>query len=313
MKALPKFETNHSIKRLNRIGLCRVRIEKDKAGMLKTFTSLLVLLSSGPVLAQQTVAPPAKVDSQPIAPPVSVPPVSAPLPVVPAAPLPQTLPTLVPSPSVVPFASTPAPVTPPSTPLPQAVPQQAIPAPVNPPVTAPPSTTQPAPVLIAPPAIISPDPASEPNILELNIEARPVLTLKNEASNEEGFAVIRRDIARLSEDAKKAGIVIVGRPFAVIDLTDDQKFKFEVMLPIEKPASGVVPMGLNLGLSPMGKAIRFKFTGAYDESAYVYESIEAYIEEKNIIARNYAIEEYLNDPKDGNDTELQMYIYYLRD
>ena len=281
--------------------------------MLKTLTVLVVLLGSGSVLAQQTVSPPSKVEIQPLAPSVSASPVSAPLPVVPVAPLPQTLPTLVPSPAVIPLTLTPAPVLPPSTPLPQAVPQQVVPSPVSPPVVLPPVTVQPAPALVVPPAIISPDPTNEPNIFELNIEPRPVLTLKDEASNEEGYAIIRRDIVRLSEDAKKAGFVIVGRPFAVIDLTDDQRFRFEIMLPIEKPASSIAPAGLNFGLSPMGKAIRFKFTGAYEESAYVYESIEAYIEEKNIIARNYAIEEYLNDPKDGNDTELQMYIYYLRD
>ncbi len=300
--------------------------------MLKAVTfSILFLTELTPALAQQIVPPPAKIEGQPLAPPA--PPAStqlpaASLPVISPSPLlPQTLPTIVPPPAVIPLTSTPAPLILPSTPLPQVAPQQVISTPVNPPMPAPvpaqsapaqpapaqPAPAQPVPALIVPPAIISPDPANEPNILELNIEARPVLTLKDEASNEDGFTIIRRNIARLTEDAKNAGIVITGRPFAVIDLTDDQRFKFEVMLPVEKPVSGIAPAGLNFGLSPMGKAIRFKFTGAYDESAYVYESIEAYIEEKNIIARNYAIEEYLNDPKDNNDADLQMYIYYLKE
>ncbi len=308
--------------------------------MLKSSTtSTAVFLSSvfliySSVWAQQGVAPPAKVEILPLAPSIVTPPTplpSTPLPVMPApsAPLPQTLPTqtlqsqtiptIVPPPNVVPLTSSPLQVAPPISPLPQTVPQQVTPAPLNPPlvpapfIPAPPVPAQPGPALLVPPAIISPDPTNEPNILELNIEARPVLSLKDEASNEEGFTLIRRNIARLNEEAKKAGIAITGRPFAVIDLTDDQKFKFEVMLPIEKPLSNIVPAGLNFGMSPTGRAIRFKFSGAYDESAYVYESIEAYIEEKNIIAKNYAIEEYLNDPKDGNDADLQMYIYYVRE
>ncbi len=175
---------------------------------------------------------------------------------------------------------------------------------------APPATP---PVASAPPIIAPSEAPAESNILELTLETRPTLALKDEASNELGLTTISRDIARLMEEAKKAGIVVTGRPFAVIDLTEEEKFKFEVMLPIEKPASGIAPNGLSFSLSPAGQAIRFKFTGAYDESTYVYESIEAYVEERNITARNYAIEEYLNDPKDNNDATLEMYIYYLRD
>jgi effector-binding domain-containing protein len=257
--------------------------------------------------AQQTVAPPAKVETAPLAPPASAPSLapnttapSIPVPVIvlpptPSAPIVPIIPQTI-TPSTPNAAQT---ITPPiiaPSPLPLVLP-------IQPPVVTP--TPQTAPV-------ITPEPAPESNILELNIEARPVLSFKNEASNEEGFATVRRDIAKLNEEAKKAGIVINGKPFAVIDLTDEQRFKFEVMLPIEKPASNIAPTGLSFSVSPSGQAIRFKFTGAYEESAYVYESIEAYMEEKNILARNYAIEEYLNEPKDGNDVELQMYIYYLR-
>jgi effector-binding domain-containing protein len=270
--------------------------------------------------AQQTVAPPAKIETAPLAPPTTPIP-SSPLPTspVPTAPVPPVTPLVIPTQPLpalpIPQAVAPIPTQPQvTTPIPPNIAPTVTPpiiAPNTPPISAP---TQPLIVTPIPQTapVIVPEPAPESNILELTIEARPVLSLKNEASNEDGFATVRRDIARLTEEAKKAGIVITGKPFAVIDLTDEQRFKFEVMLPIEKPISNIAPAGLNFGTSPAGQAIRFKFTGAYEESAYVYESIEAYMEEKNIIARNYAIEEYLNDPKDGNDVELQMYIYYLK-
>lgn len=267
--------------------------------------------------AQQTIAPPAKVEIVPLAPPIApIPTLTLPTSPLPTAPVPPVTPLVMPTQPL------------PALPIPQAAPtppQLTTPIPPNiaptvtPPIIAPntPSASAPIQPLIVTPIpqtapVIVPEPVPESNILELTIEARPVLSLKNEASNEDGFATVRRDIARLTEEAKKAGIVITGKPFAVIDLTDEQRFKFEVMLPIEKPVSNIAPIGLTFSTSPAGQAIRFKFTGAYEESAYVYESIEAYMEEKNIIARNYAIEEYLNEPKDGNDVELQMYIYYLK-
>jgi effector-binding domain-containing protein len=278
-------------------------------------SGIITVMFSNITYAQQTVAPPAKIESAPLAPPVAP---------IPTSPLP-TSPVLPATPLVIPTQPAPA------LPIPQAAPpvptqpQVTTPIPPNiaptvtPPIIAPnipPISTPTQPLVVTPipqtAPVIIPEPAPESNILELTIEARPVLSLKNEASNEDGFATVRRDIAKVTEEAKKAGIVITGKPFAVIDLTDEQRFKFEVMLPVEKPASNIAPAGLNFSTSPAGQAIRFKFTGAYEESAYVYESIEAYIEEKNIVARNYAIEEYLNEPKDGNDVELQMYIYYLK-
>ncbi len=283
---------------------------KDRAKIMNVLkhvtiaSCIIIYLGHDVALAQQTVAPPAKIESAPLAPPLSTPNASVPL-IAPPASSPMTVTPAVPSTPTIPQTTTPSTpnaaqtITPPiiaPSPLPLVLP-------IQPPVITP--TPYTAPVIVT-------EPAPESNILELTIEARPVLSLKNEASNEEGFATVRRDIARLTEEAKKAGIVINGKPFAVIDLTDEQRFKFEVMLPIEKPASNIVPAGLSFSVSPAGQAIRFKFTGAYEESAYVYESIEAYMEEKNILARNYAIEEYLNEPKDGNDVELQMYIYYLR-
>ncbi len=238
---------------------------------------------------------PAPVNPVPASPaPVTADP-AAPASTLPDAP-PATLPTL-PSPAIT---------------LPQGT-ASSPPAVISP---APPTATLPvSPGVIspAPPVAIQPDASAEPSIVELTIEPRAVLALKDDASNEDGFSVLIKDIARVTEEARKAGIIVTGRPFAVIDLTDEKRFRFEVMLPVVKPPDGKPPAGLNFGLSPAGQAIRFRYSGAYEESSYVYESIEAYLEEKDIKAKGFAIEEYLSDPRDSNDATLQMYIYYLKE
>ncbi|MBY0610634.1 MAG: GyrI-like domain-containing protein [Beijerinckiaceae bacterium] len=202
-----------------------------------------------------------------------------------------------------PAEAAPTPATPPA-------PQQALP---QTPPAPPPAAALPQPggqiTSGAPPRDLS----NEPDLIELVIEPRSVLILQAEASNEDAFPALVAALNRLGEEARKAGVVITGRPFAVIDLTDDKTFKFQAMLPVENTATTPPIPGLRFGQSPSGQAIRFKYAGAYEDNTYVYESIEAYIEERDIKARPYAIEEFLTDPKDANDASLQMFIYYLRE
>ena len=255
------------------------------AGWRSVFTALL-LLGSSPAGAQQVVQPPAKIDAAPVPPPpISPPPI----------PPPSSLPSIAPAPR----GGEPSPP-------PPSVPPVSVPPAPQPPATAAPPTGAELPGKAQ-------EPQAEGNILELTIEARPVLVLKDDADNESGFATLLKDLARLAEEARKAGLVVTGRPFAVIDLTDENRFKFQAMLPIEKDGPASLPPGIAYGQSPSGRAIRFKYSGAYDDNSYVYESIEAYIEEKDIAACSYAIEEFLNDVKDSGDDSLQMYIYYLRE
>ena len=295
---------------------------------LRVLAGLALCLNAIPAGAQGTVAPPAKIEAAPLAPPPGVP---SPPPVPPtAAPTPPTgstatAPPATPAPPVV----TQSPVTPTAplqTPPVQSPALQTPPvagaAPIDPalPPSAPPPVALPTPGIqqpggqLAPSASIAPrDLSAEPDLAELVIEPRPVLILSAESSNEEAFVTLQNALARLNEEARKAGIIVTGRPFAVIDLTDEKRFKFEAMLPIENTAQTPPVPGLRFGQSPSGQAIRFKYSGAYEDDTYVYESIEAYVEERDIKARPYAIEEFLTDPKDSADASLQMFIYYLRE
>ena len=309
------------------------------------FAIALIGASASPGLAQGTVAPPAKVESAPLAPPPGTPaaPPAGSLSVTPAPP--QTGPAASalpapPSPNIPAQATTPPPSGLPAPASPSPVPPSSVP----PAVVAPPVTTQtppssgaipvdpalppsaqppvalPTPGIqqpggqLAPSVTIAPrDLSNEPDLAELVIEPRPVLILRGESDNEEAFANLQNALFRLNEEAKKAGIIVAGRPFAVIDLTDEKRFKFEAMLPIENTAQTPPVPGLRFGQSPSGPAIRFKYSGAYEDDSYVYESIEAYVEERDIKARPYAIEEFLTDPKDASDASLQMFIYYLKE
>ena len=281
---------------------------------------LAVLAGATPVpaFAQGTIAPPSRIESAPLAPPPGAPPPPA------SIPAPSTAPAPVPAPNAPAQATTPLPAQPPvatQTPPIQPPPpagaapvDPALPPQAQPPVALPTPNIQQPGGQLAPSISIAPrDLSNEPDLAELVIEPRPVLILAGESSNDEAFANLQNALFRLNEEAKKAGIIIAGRPFAVIDLTDEKRFRFEAMLPIENTAQTPPVPGLRFGQSPSGPAIRFKYSGAYEDDSYVYESIEAYVEERDIKARPYAIEEFLTDPKDAADASLQMFIYYLKE
>ena len=81
--------------------------------------------------------------------------------------------------------------------------------------------------------------------------------------------------------------------------------------PIAKPADGKTTLtpDVSLGELPAGKVLKFQHRGAYDDIDSTYEAITAYLDKKGLEAKNLFIEEYLNDVKGSDDTNLQVDIY----
>ncbi len=184
---------------------------------------------------------------------------------------------------------------------------------------APPATTTPAPAAPAanntPNATPAPDPnkpsgdASSAQILTL--QARPVALWKGTATWDEGYKAITDSFHRITDTLAKAGIKPTGRPLAMFTETDDNGFKFQGMIPIEKPGEAGTTLSdeVAFGELPAGKAVKFQHRGAYDEIDATYEAITAYLDEKGYEAKNLFIEEYLNDVKGSDDTSLAVDIY----
>lgn len=150
-------------------------------------------------------------------------------------------------------------------------------------------------------------------MVTMEIRPRPALVLAGNADWENGFKAISDAIAKVRAAATKAGLTATGHPVAAFVDTDDNGFKFEAMLPIEKAPEGKSDLGdgVHIGATPGGKALKFQHRGAYEDIDTTYEAITAYLDEKNLEAQNVFIEEYLTDPKSADDSATAVDIYVL--
>jgi len=202
--------------------------------------------------------------------------------------------------------------TPPAAPSAQApsVPAEtpAAPAPATPAPAAPDAT---APNTAAPGADTpSVGDSSTSSVVVVDLAARPSLSYAGKSDWEDGYKNITDAIAKLRAEAARAGLKPIGHPLTVFLSTDDVGFRFEAMLPLDAPAADAkVGSDFKLSQTPAGKAIKFEHRGSYEEIESTYEAITAWLDEKNLDSRDLFIEEYLNDVKGSDDTDLQVDVY----
>ena len=144
---------------------------------------------------------------------------------------------------------------------------------------------------------------------EIQLTAKPVLLFAGQASWDQGFQKLAETIALLRTEADKAGLKVAGRPLSLFVETDDNGFKFEAMLPVDKAAAGPLANGVRNGQSPVGRSLRFVHTAPYDDIDSTYETITAYLEAKNIVVKDAFLEEYVSDLKDPGDPNLEINVY----
>ncbi|RDJ20995.1 AraC family transcriptional regulator [Bosea caraganae] len=263
-------------------------------------------------MAQTRVAPPIAVDSAPLAPPPGATPAQA-----------QPAPDPVPSPQPVQPAPAPqAPLTPqPVQPAP--VPQVPLePQPVQPPPALP-APTQPQ-LLPAPPvapqqqtgapnanATLAGKPGDPSDVDEVQLIAKPALMLSGQSSWDQGFQRLSESMKTLRQEAAKAGLAVAGRPLTLFVETDDNGFRFEAMLPVERAPDAATPLGngVKAGATPAGQALRFVHTAPYDDIDSTYETITAYLEAKSIVVKDAFLEEYVSDLNDPLDPNLEINVY----
>lgn len=163
----------------------------------------------------------------------------------------------------------------------------------------------------APPAEEQTGSADASNAREVTLEARPVIILKGEATWDDGYEALMKSFEQLRTEAKRAGLTVVGKPQTAFQETDDQKFKYEAMVFLDKDPAADTKLqgGMALGKSPAGKAFVFSHVGAYDDIDSVYEAITAWLDEKGLTAKGAFLEEYLNEPQGSDDSKLELNIY----
>jgi effector-binding domain-containing protein len=170
--------------------------------------------------------------------------------------------------------------------------------------TAPPAASPARPTLV-------PD-AGDTDVAEVALPAKPAVIISGTSKSEEGFTTIRNALKKLEEELRKAGITPAGRPLAIFQqFNPDGSFQYDALIPIERAPEGktLLTNEIRFGMTPAGKALRFSHKGAYEEIENTYDMIEIYLEAKGITVQDPIIEEFVNDPKDAADVELELNIF----
>jgi effector-binding domain-containing protein len=214
-----------------------------------------------------------------------------------------------------------APVAPQTAPTPAPAESTAQPAAPQPPATAqtassaPPATpatpANPAPAQQAGVTTLFPNPSDPTGVEEGVLVSRPTVMLTGTSTWDEAYANLKTTFAKIGDEMKKAGIAPTGRPIAIFVDTNDDGFKYEAMVPVAQVPEGKTELTpeIKFGKTPEGKSFRFVHKDAYDEIDGTYETITAYLDIKEIVAKDAFIEEYVSDFTDSQDTNFEVNIY----
>jgi effector-binding domain-containing protein len=148
---------------------------------------------------------------------------------------------------------------------------------------------------------------------EVTLPAKPAAVLSGSSSWDEGFENLKKAFQRIEEELGKAGIAPTGRPITVFAQTDDNGFRYDAMVPIERAPEGRTTLAPNItfGVTPSGRALRFVHKGPYDDIDSTYETVTAYLEAKDIDVKDSFIEEYVTDLTSSEDASLEINIFAL--
>ncbi|MGO4524439.1 GyrI-like domain-containing protein [Microvirga sp. 2MCAF35] len=232
----------------------------------------------------------------------------------------QTPPAVDQAPVQAPSAGPATPAAPPATPQPapqaQSAPTPApaepqTPAPAQPAPMAPAAPSSPAPAQQAGRTTLFPNPSDPSGVEEGVLVSKPTVVLSGTSTWDEAFTNLKNAFAKIEGELKKAGIAPAGRPLAIFVDTDDNGFKYDAMVPIAQVPEGKTELTpeIKFGKTPEGKSFRFVHKDAYDEIDGTYETITAYLDLKEIVAKDAFIEEYVSDFTDPQDTNFEVNIY----
>jgi effector-binding domain-containing protein len=201
-----------------------------------------------------------------------------------------------------------APLPPPGGP---AQPDPSVPPPAPPvtPALPAPQAAQPAPDAVARQTLV---PDSGEDVAEVTLPGKPAVVTSGTSTADEGFATLRRAFGKLAEEIGKAGITPAGRPVAVFqNFSPDGSFTYDAIIPIERAPEGRTALTneIRFGTTPAGRALRFTHKGAYDDVESTYDMIEVYLEAKGIVVQDPIIEEFVTDPKEASDSDLELNIF----
>lgn len=180
-------------------------------------------------------------------------------------------------------------------------------------------TPAPAPPLASPPA--SSAPAQTPGLktpdlkvqdVRINeVAARPALVFEGQSTWEDGYTSLANGFQRLRAELDRLGLKAMGNPMSVFVSTDDLGFRFQAMAPLAAKPANPPEFGaeFKLGQTPDGRAVKFEHRGSYEEIDATYEAITAWLDEKNLDAREFFVEEFVNLGGGADDPASAVDVY----
>jgi effector-binding domain-containing protein len=176
------------------------------------------------------------------------------------------------------------------------------------PPSAPPAA--PAPAATARPTLV-PGAGDPVDVNEVTLPGKPAAILSGMSTWDEGFASLKNAFRKIEEELARVAIQPAGRPLAVFVETDDMGFRYDAMIPLLgiPESRGPLPAEIKFGKTPEGKAFRFVHKAPYEEIDETYETITAYLDAKNIVAKDAFVEEYVSDLTEPGDANLEVNIF----
>ena len=161
----------------------------------------------------------------------------------------------------------------------------------------------------------SPEPSPTTAALGETVELAtgPAAFIEAKATREQVYSSILANFARIRQAIAKAGLIAQGPPLAVFLAADEEGFTYRAIVPLASapaPAPALTEP-VKLGLTPVGKAMKFEHRGEYADIDSTYDAITAYLDEKGVDAQDVFIEKYLNEPKSPDDPNGQVDIVVL--
>ena len=171
--------------------------------------------------------------------------------------------------------------------------------PAQPPVSAAPASPEP----------LAPADAQAVKVNE--IAARPALVFEGQSTWEDGYTSLVNGFQRLRAELARVGLKAGGHPMSVFVSTDDAGFRFQAMAPLAEAPASPPDLGaeFKIGQTPSGRAVKFEHRGAYEEIDATYEAITAWLDEKNLDARDFFVEEFANLGNGPDDANLSVDVF----
>lgn len=161
-----------------------------------------------------------------------------------------------------------------------------------------------------------PPASSAPADVRINeIAARPALVFEGQSTWEDGYTSLANGFQRLRAELDRLGLKASGNPMSVFVSTDDLGFRFQAMAPLAQapvnPPANPPELGaeFKIGQTPSGRAVKFEHRGSYEEIDATYEAITAWLDEKNLDAREFFVEEFANLGAGPDDPGAAVDVY----